>query len=180
MPINISTVPRKRITKSKKQEDAARVYKNNGSGPDPNAPQPPSPDSDATDDADETTAATASKTTSRTTTANTTATAANTTATTATANTPTATAANTTTANTTTATATATTATTTAAANTDPSSVQKGKKSQKVQKDDSYDRLEVNRLLSDLFPSTYMTEKLKQLEKNPKAKAKSASKSNEP
>ena len=49
-----------------------------------------------------------------------------------------------------------------------------------MQKDDSYDRLEVNRLLSDLFPSTYMTEKLNQLEKNPKAKAKSASKSNEP
>ena len=49
MPINISTVPKKRVTKSKKQEDAARDYKNNRSGPDPNAPQPPSPDSDVTD-----------------------------------------------------------------------------------------------------------------------------------
>ena len=51
MPISISTVPKKRVTKSKKQEDAARVYKNNtsGPGPDPNAPQPPFPDSDGTD-----------------------------------------------------------------------------------------------------------------------------------
>ena len=51
-----------------------------------------------------------------------------------------------------------------------------------MQKDEPYDRLEVNRLLSDLFPSTYMNEKLKQLESasTKKPKAKSASKSNEP
>ena len=117
MPINISTVPKKKITKSKK-EDASRIYKTNSSGPDPNAPQPPFPESDGTDnDADADVAASASP------------------------------------------------------AGSSPSpagsgSIRAGEdttpKSKKAQNE--YDRLEVNRLLSDLFPSTYMTEKLKQLE----------------
>jgi ATP-dependent Lon protease len=117
MPINISTIPKKRVTKSKKQEDAARVHKNNTSGPDPNAPpQPPFPDSDGTDndaEVDHATHATAPP---------------------------------------------AGSVSTVAAVGED---TPKGKKSQK---DASYDRLEVNRLLSDLFPSTYMNEKVKQLE----------------
>ena len=116
MPINISTVPKKRVTKSKKQEDAARDYKNNRSGPDPNAPQPPSPDSDVTDndgnEVDDTVIESGSDST--------------------------------------------TTAPTTAALPI------KAKKSQKEANE--YDRLEVNRLLSDLFPSTFMNQKLKQLE----------------
>ena len=129
MPINISTVPKKRITKSKKQEDAARVYKNNASGPDPNAPQPPFPDSDGTDnDAEAVDHATASPVGS--------------------------------------------------------ASIVTGEditpKSKKSQKDASYDRLEVNRLLSDLFPSNYMNEKLKQLETNPVKKANAKAKATAP
>ena len=118
MPINISTVPAKKraTTKSKKQEDAARVCKKN-SDPDPNAPQPPSPDSDATDNDVEVeeTAANVASTTERED-----------------------------------ATSKATPTTTSS--------------KKKKDKDDSYDRLEVNRLLSDLFPSTYMNQKLKSLE----------------
>ena len=112
--INISTVPaKKRATKPKKQEDAARVYKKN-SDPDPNAPQPPSPDSDATDnDVDvEETVANVAATTGRE----------------------------------------------------DASAKATTMSKKKKDKDNSYDRLEVNRLLSDLFPSTYMNEKLKSLE----------------
>jgi len=52
MPITLSSIPKK-STKSKKQDDAARVYKSNVNGPGPNAPQPPSPESDATDDNDD-------------------------------------------------------------------------------------------------------------------------------
>ena len=52
MPITLSSIPKK-STKSKKQDDAARIYKSNVNGPGPNAPQPPSPESDATDDNDE-------------------------------------------------------------------------------------------------------------------------------
>jgi ATP-dependent Lon protease len=109
MPINISTIPKKRATKSKKQEDATRVYKNNtsGPGPDPNAPQPPSPESDVTDNEIEL-----------------------------------------------------------------ADTVVEEPKSKKSQKDASYDRLEVNRLLSGLFPSTYMTEKVKLLESATSTKAK--------
>jgi len=113
MPINISTVPKKRIARGKKQEDATRVYKNNtsGPGPDPNAPQPPFPDSDGTDndaEVDNNGAAVPA-----------------------------------------------------VAVIGEDTPTPKGKKSQK---DASYDRLEVNRLLSGLFPSTYMNEKVKQLE----------------
>jgi hypothetical protein len=137
MPINISTVPaKKRVTKPKKQEDAARVYKKN-SDPDPNVPQPPSPDSDATDndvDVEETAvnmaaAAAAAYGEDVTTTPN-------------------------------------ATATTTPKATTSSTS--------KKKKDDSYDRLEVNRLLSDLFPSNYMNDKLKSLESTSSAKPKNA------
>jgi ATP-dependent Lon protease len=112
MPINISTIPKKRATKSKKQEDATRVYKNNtsGPGPDPNAPQPPSPESDVTDNEIEL-----------------------------------------------------------------ADTVVEEPKSKKSQKDASYDRLEVNRLLSGLFPSTYMTEKVKLLESATSTKAKRCS-----
>jgi hypothetical protein len=128
MPINISTVPKKRVTKSKKQEDAARDYKNNRSGPDPNAPQPPSPDSDVTDndgnDVEDTVIESGSDST--------------------------------------------TTASTTAALPI------KAKKSQKEANE--YDRLEVNRLLSDLFPSTFMNQKLKQLESAAAAAADSTKK----
>jgi ATP-dependent Lon protease len=146
MPVNISTLPKKKVAKSKKQEEASRTYKNNASGPDPNAPQPPSPDSDVTDnDADEhgivgsnmsgATGATASAATDG-------------------------------------ADAAATEEKTTT-----PAPAQKGKKSQsqKSQKDESYDRLEVNRLLSDLFPSNYMNEKLKQLESGSAATKKTKS-----
>jgi len=113
MPINISTVPKKKTTKSKKQEDAARVCKKNGS--DPNAPQPPSPDSDATDndgEMDENVAPSAS----------------------AAVDIPT------------------------------PKLASKNRKNE-------YDRLEVNRLLSDLFPSTYMSEKVKALESSSTSKS---------
>ena len=126
MPINISTMPKKRVPKSKKHEDAARVYKNNRSGPDPNAPQPPSPDSDVTDnDAEDTVIESGGD---------------------------------------------ATTAPTTA--------IPPKKKSQTEANE--YDRLEVNRLLSDLFPSTYMTQKLKQLESasTKKTNAKTKTKTN--
>jgi hypothetical protein len=131
MPINISTIPKKRVTKSKKQEDAARCYKNNTSGPDPNAPQPPFPESDGTDNDTEAdhVAATALPAGSG---------------------------------------SIGGAATATVAAigeDTTP----KGKK---TQKDASYDRLEVNRLLSDLFPSTYMNEKVKQLETTAAKKTK--------
>ena len=132
MPINISTVPAKKraTTKSKKQEDAARVCKKN-SDPDPNAPQPPSPDSDATDNDVEVeeTAANVASTTERED-----------------------------------ATSKATTTTTSS--------------KKKKYKDNSYDRLEVNRLLSDLFPSTYMDEKLKSLESKTKTKSNATAKSN--
>ena len=128
--VNISTIPaKKRATKSKKQEDAARVYKKN-SDPDPNAPQPPSPDSDATDndvDVEETVVNMA---------------------------------------------AAAAAATGTDAAITNPKATTSS--TSKKKKDDSYDRLEVNRLLSDLFPSTYMNEKLKSLESTSSAKSKNA------
>ena len=124
MPINISTLPKKRVTKSKKQEEATRVHKNNtsGPGPDPNAPQPPFPDSDGngTDNDAEVDHATAPG------------------------------------------------STVAAAVGED---TPKGRKSQK---DVSYDRLEVNRLLSDLFPSTYMNEKVKQLETTAAKKKASA------
>ena len=106
MPINISTIPKKRATKSKKQEEATRGYKNNTSGPDPNAPQPPSPESDVTDDNEHEVAEVEEPI------------------------------------------------------------------PKKSQKDASYDRLEVNRLLSDLFPSSYMTEKVKLLESATSTKAK--------
>ena len=138
MPINISTVPKKRVTKPKKQEDAARVYKNNRSGPDPNAPQPPSPDSDVTDtdgndvgnDANDTASSGSSPG--------------------------------------------ATTATTNSI--TPITSIPSKKKSQKEANE--YDRLEVNRLLSDLFPSNYMNQKLKQLESAAAAAADSTKKTN--
>ena len=152
MPVNISTLPKKRVAKSKKQEDTSRNYKNNVSGPDPNAPQPPSPDSDVTDnDADEhavigSNVAGAAGSSSATVTA------------TAPSSTSGAVAAD--------GAATAT------GENATPAP--KGKKSQKSQKDESYDRLEVNRLLSDLFPSTYMNEKLKQLESASTKKTKSS------
>ena len=145
MPMNISTLPKKKVAKSKKQEEASRTYKNNVS--DPNAPQPPSPDSDVTDnDADEHAVVAGSSS------------AAAAAATAATATTPSSTSA---------VAADGGAAAAGAAASTEEkTSAQKGKKSQlqKSQKDESYDRLEVNRLLSDLFPSTYMNEKLKQLE----------------
>ena len=112
MPINISTIPKKRATKSKKQEDATRVYKNNTSGPDPNAPQPPSPESDVTDNEIEVTETNCAIEDPKETT---------------------------------------------------DSKEQKEEKIKKTPKD-AYDRLEVNRLLSGLFPSTYMTEKVKLLE----------------
>ena len=122
MPVNISTLPRKRTTRPKKQEDAARIYKNNRSGPDPDAPQPPSPDSDVTDnDANDVSNDVANDVN---------------------------------------VIESGSDATTT----TPPTAALpiKAKKSQKEANE--YDRLEVNRLLSDLFPSTYMTQKLKQLE----------------
>ena len=110
MPINISTVPKKRVTKSKKQEDATRVHKNNTSGPDPNAPQPPFPaDSDGTDndaDADHATQSTASPMGA----------------------------------------GAGSSVSTAVGDDTTP----KGRKSQKNAS--SYDRLEVNRMLSDLLP----------------------------
>jgi ATP-dependent Lon protease len=140
--MNISTLPKKKVAKSKKQEEASRTYKNNVS--DPNAPQPPSPDSDVTDnDADEHAVVAGSSSAA---------------AAAATATTPSSTSA---------VAADGGAAAAGAAASTEEkTSAQKGKKSQlqKSQKDESYDRLEVNRLLSDLFPSTYMNEKLKQLE----------------
>jgi ATP-dependent Lon protease len=148
MPVNISTLPKKKVAKSKKQEDASRTYKNNVSGPDPNAPQPPSPDSDVTDnDADEHAVVAGSSS------------AASATATTPSSSSAVAADGG----------AAAAAAGTAAASNEEK---QKGKKSQsqKSQKDESYDRLEVNRLLSDLFPSTYMNEKLKQLEAGSAAK----------
>ena len=130
MPINISTVPKKRVARGKKQEDAARVYKTNTSGPDPNAPQPPSPESDGTDnDAEMESIVTVAGG------------AGGEDVTTTTTTTPTA----------------------------------KSKKTKK--EENSYDRLEVNRLLSELFPSTYMNEKIKSLEKtNPKSKSRENSK----
>lgn len=106
MPITLSTIPKK-STKSKKQDDAARVYKSNVNGPGPNAPQPPSPESDATDDNDEHVD-----------------------------------------------TATATTATTT----TTPPAKRKSKKSNLTQ------RLEVNKLLSELYPSKHIQNKVAALE----------------
>lgn len=134
MPVNISTIPKKRATKSKKQEETSRVYKKNNSGPDPNAPQPPSPDSDATDNDVEIESSVAL------------------------------------------ATATATNATVPAASSVATSSIVASNatacdetstpKSKKMKKDSSYDRLEVNKLLSDLFPSKYMNEKVKALESN--------------
>jgi hypothetical protein len=137
MPINISTVPKKRVTKSKKQEDAARVYKNNRSGPDPNAPQPPSPDSDTDgndvvndvgNDVEDTVIESGGD------------------------------------------------APTIATAIAPITAIPSKKKSKKEANE--YDRLEVNRLLSDLFPSTYMNQKLKQLESASTKKTKTQS--NEP
>ena len=122
MPINISTIPKKKATttKAKKQDDATRVYKSSSNNP-PNAPHPPSsPESDATDNEHENeVVATATSTDG------------------------------------------AATATSTAGAVVEEkiSTTKKGKGGK-----DSYDRLEVNRLLSDLFPSKYMEEKVKQLE----------------
>jgi ATP-dependent Lon protease len=141
--VNISTVPaaaKKRATKPKKQDDAARVYKKNS---DPDAPQPPSPDSDATDnDVEEETG--------------TNMTAAATVATVATA-------------------AAAAALGGTSAEDSTPKATTSSTSKKKKGKDDSYDRLEVNRLLSDLFPSTYMNEKLKSLESTPtSAKPKNA------
>ena len=109
MPITLSTIPKK-STKSKKQDDAARVYKSNVNGPGPNAPQPPSPESDATDDNDEHVD-----------------------------------------------TATATTATTTTTTTTPPAK-RKSKKSNLTQ------RLEVNKLLSELYPSKHIQNKVAALE----------------
>jgi ATP-dependent Lon protease len=130
MPINISTIPKKKAaataTKAKKQDDATRVYKSSSNNP-PNAPHPPSsPESDATDNEHE---------------------------------------------NEVVATATATDAAAVGGvaveepkSKTSPTKKGKGGK-------DSYDRLEVNRLLSDLFPSKYMEEKVKQLEVSSKRKS---------
>ena len=141
--INISTVPaKKRATKPKKQEDAARVYKKN-SDPDPNAPQPPSPDSDATDndvDVEETVANVAAVAVAGGATGN------NTSAEDVT--------------------------------NTTPKASTSSTSKKKKDKDDSYDRLEVNRLLSDLFPSTYMNQKLKSLESTMTTTSESKSKTN--
>ena len=149
-PMPVSTLPKKKVAKSKKQEEASRTYKNNVSGPDPNAPQPPSPDSDVTDnDADEHAVVVAGSSSAAS----------------ATATTPSSTSA-------VAADGGAAAAAGAAASTEEKISAQKGKKSQsqKSQKDESYDRLEVNRLLSDLFPSTYMNEKLKQLEAGSAAK----------
>ena len=117
--MNISTIPKKKTIKSKKQEEASRVCKKNNSDPDPNAPQPPSPDSDATDNEVEVEATSIPP-------VSVVATAGN-----EEVSTPTA---------------------------------------KKMKQDASYDRLEVNKLLSDLFPSTYMTEKVRALESNSKSK----------
>jgi len=148
MPINISTIPKKRATKSKKQEEDSRVYKKNSSDPDPNVPQPPSPDSDATDNEVEVEAP-----------------------------------------------ATTVAATAPVAATNEEVSTPTAKKSKKelvppanataaaaqdtpkkMKRESSYDRLEVNKLLSELFPSTYMNEKVKALESNSTAAPKSKGK----
>ena len=146
MPMNISTIPKKRATKSKKQEDASRVYKKNNSDPDPNAPQPPSPDSDATDNDAEMESSSSIVSTSASTTVSTN------------ANAPVATNA----------------AAAAPAATVDEVSTPKPKK---MKRESSYDRLEVNKLLSDLFPSTYMSEKVKALESNTTTNAKTTANS---
>jgi ATP-dependent Lon protease len=134
MPINISTIPKKKAaaTKAKKQDDATRVYKSSSNNP-PNAPHPPSsPESDATDNEHENEVVA-------------------------------------------TATATATAITGAGAVAAGPAVEEPKSKTSPTKKGkggkDSYDRLEVNRLLSDLFPSKYMDEKVKQLEAPSKRKS---------
>lgn len=154
MPINISTIPKKRATKSKKQEEASRVYKKNSSDPDPNAPQPPSPDSDATDNEVEIES-----------TANTVVPA------TAPAgdevSTPTSTTKKSKKTNKPLSESVPSASNESEEASSAPSNPKGMKKSA------SYDRLEVNKLLSELFPSTYMHEKVKALESTSKSKSKS-------
>ena len=133
MPINISTIPKKKATKAKNQDDATRVYKSSSNNP-PNAPHPPSsPESDATDNEHENEVVAIAG-----------------------------------------AAGAAITGTGAAATVEEPKS--KTSPTKKGKGKDSYDRLEVNRLLSDLFPSKYMEEKVKQLESAP-SKRKSTRKS---
>jgi len=161
MPVNISTIPKKRATKSKKQEETSRVYKKNNSGPDPNAPQPPSPDSDATDNDAEIESSVAANAISSSV-------AANATSSSVAASTSNATASN--------ATASAVAASSVVASNAAACDETSTPKSKKMKRESSYDRLEVNKLLSDLFPSKYMNEKVKALEST-NATAKPSTKS---
>jgi hypothetical protein len=147
MPINISTIPKRKATatttKTKKQDDATRVYKSSSNNP-PNAPHPPSsPESDATDNEheNEVVAIAGAATVGG---AATVATAAADTVVVGAVGGP---------------------------AVEEPKSKTSPTKKGKCGGKDSYDRLEVNRLLSDLFPSKYMDEKVKQLEASSKRKS---------
>lgn len=159
MPVNISTIPKKRATKSKKQEETSRVYKKNNSGPDPNAPQPPSPDSDATDNDAEIESSVAANATPSSVAASTSNATASSVA-----------------ASTSNATASSVVASSVAASNAAACDETSTPKSKKMKRESSYDRLEVNKLLSDLFPSKYMNEKVKALEST-NATAKPSTKS---
>lgn len=141
MPINISTIPKKKATatatKAKKQDDATRVYKSSSNNP-PNAPHPPSsPESDATDNEheNEVVAGGGAATVGGA------------------------------------AADTVVVGAVGGAAVEEPKSKTSPTKKGKGGGKDSYDRLEVNRLLSDLFPSKYMDEKVKQLEAPSKRKS---------
>jgi len=160
MPINISTIPKKRATKSKKQEEASRVYKKNSSDPDPNVPQPPSPDSDATDNEIEV-ESTANVVVPATATA---------TAGSEEVSTPTATTKKSKKEANKSLSDSSSTVPPAAAASATNESEEAKTNPKKMKKSSSYDRLEVNKLLSDLFPSTYMNEKVKALDSNSKSK----------
>jgi ATP-dependent Lon protease len=138
MPITLSSIPPKKSRKPKKQEDAGRTYKSNLNGPGPNAPQPPSPESDATTDNEDSTSNAGVTTTSATaTTATTTATA-------------------------TAATTTATDATATATA---ADAVTSRSRSRSKNVANLAQRLEVNHLLAELYPSKHINQKVAALEK---------------
>lgn len=149
--MNISTIPKKRATKSKKQEEASRIYKKNSSDPDPNVPQPPSPDSDATDNEVEVEAPTNVVAVAAT---------APVAATNEEVSTPT----------------TKKSKKDVAAATPGATAVAAQDTPKKMKRESSYDRLEVNKLLSELFPSTYMNEKVKALESSSTAAPKSKGK----
>ena len=140
MPVTLSTIPKKTTKRTKKQDDATHTYKSNANGPGQQQPQqPPYPESDATDENDETSAGLATSTATTATTAT-----PGSATTTATATTP--------------ATTTATTTTTAT-----PGSATTGTK-QKSKNGNLAQRLEVNQLLSQMYPSKHMTQKVAALE----------------